>query len=75
MHLVQQAAIVFRQRRECRVVPTLAPGTDQALEQPGPESIERLDAGHIDGDASGIRDRERSGVDQPLQRLGMSGSP
>ena len=74
-HLLEQASIVFRQRRERGVVPTLAPAADQTLEQPGAEGIERLDAGHIDGDASGIRDLKRGGVHQPLQQLGMSGSP
>ena len=75
MHFREQTAKALRQFAEAGILSALAKPAYQALEQPGPERVELMHAGHVDGYAATARDLERRFIHETLEHPGMRGRP
>ncbi len=75
VHLLDEAVVARRYPVEAPPPCRRGPGGGQALQQPSPDGVERIDFADVEKDLRCARDLRRDPVDQALQHVGMGCRP
>ena len=74
-HFLDEAVMPRRHSDELGLLAVAIRAAGEALQQPGPHGVERIDPADVEGDVRSACDLRRDAVDQALQHVGMGSRP